>query len=206
MSLDPVTMDMSRTALVLADFQNDFLHPEGAYGRAGEKAELVAAAPHHVVPVANAMRDLGGWVVSTHFTLMPDREGEPFISAHLKSVRPFLGRGDFMAGGWGHDLLEELKPAHIKIEKVAFSAFYQSRMEWTLRKAGIENLIFTGIVTNGGVASTLRDAHVRDFDTILLSDGCGAFTQQIHDTAIDALRPVSHVMSCAEFLAALARR
>jgi ureidoacrylate peracid hydrolase len=32
-----------------------------------------------------------------------------------------------------------------------------------LRKAGIDTLIVCGIVTNGGVASTVRDAHVRDF-------------------------------------------
>ena len=41
--------------------------------------------------------------------------------------------------------------------------------------AGIRTLAIGGIVTNGGVASTLRGAHVRDFETILLSDGCAAF-------------------------------
>lgn len=30
--------DKARTALVLGDLQNDFLHPNGAYGRAGQSA------------------------------------------------------------------------------------------------------------------------------------------------------------------------
>ena len=55
-------------------------------------------------------------------------------------------------------VVDELQPADLSVEKVAFSAFYMSRLEWVLRKAGIETLVFSGIVTNGGVASTLRDA------------------------------------------------
>lgn len=203
MSVDASTLDLTRTALILGDLQNDFLHPDGAYGRSGTTDPDIAAVPGRVAPVAKAMRAAGGWVVSTHFTLVPGRDGEPFISPHLAMVRPFLAKGDFLPGGWGQDLIEELKPADMMVEKVAFSAFYMSRLEWVLRKAGIENLVFTGIVTNGGVASTLRDAHVRDFKTILLSDGCAAFGADVHQTAVDALRPVTTVMSCAEFLTAI---
>ena len=203
MSIDISTLDLSRTALILGDLQNDFLHPDGAYGRSGTTDPDIAAVPGRVAPVAKAMRAAGGWVVSTHFTMVPGRGGEPFISAHLKSVRPFLAKGDFLPGGWGQDLVDELKPADMMVEKVAFSAFYMSRLEWILRKAGIDTLVFTGIVTNGGVASTLRDAHVRDFKTFLLSDGCAAFGVDVHETAVDALRPVTTVLSCAAFLEAI---
>jgi len=203
MSVEASTLDLTRTALILGDLQNDFLHPDGAYGRSGTTDPDIASVPARVAPVAKAMRAAGGWVVSTHFTLVPGRDGEPFISPHLASVRPFLAKGDFLPGSWGQDLVEELKPADMMVEKVSFSAFYMSRLEWVLKKADIENLVFTGIVTNGGVASTLRDAHVRDFKTILLSDGCAAFGADVHVTAVDALKPVTTVMSCADFLAAI---
>ena len=157
------------------------------------------------MPVADALRTAGGWVVSTQFTLVPGKGGEPFISAHLKMLRPFLGKGDFAPGAWGHSLVDELQPADITIEKVAYSAFYQTRMEWALRKAGIETLLICGIVTNGGVASTLRAAHVRDFHTILLSDGCAAFSADVHATAVAALASVSDVMTCNEAAAAIGR-
>lgn len=192
-SLTPTT-----TALVLVDLQNDFVHQDGAYARGGAKSDAIAALPARLAPVADALRAAGGWIVSTHFTLVPGRGGEPLISAHLKELRPFLGPGDFAPGSFGHALLDELQPADIAIEKVAYSAFYMSRMDFVLRRAGIETLIFAGIVTNGGVASTLRDAHVRDYATMLLSDGCAAFSAAAHDSTVASLGTISRVLTCAE--------
>jgi len=198
MSLTPAT-----TALVLVDMQNDFLHPDGAYGRAGQACAAVAALPARLKPVADAVRRTGGWIVSTHFTLVPGKDGKPFISPHLKKLRPFLGTGDFAPGSTGQELIDELQPADLAVEKVAFSAFYQSRLEWILARAGIETLIFGGIVTNGGVASTLRDAQVRDFHTIVLSDGCAAFRDDVHDATIASLGSISDIATCADVIAAL---
>jgi len=202
-------IDLSRPqslGLVIVDLQNDFLHPEGAYAKGGATAPAIAALPARVKPVADAVRAAGGWVVSTHFTLVPGKGGEPFISPHLKTLRPFLRKGHFAPGSFGHALVNELQPADLSIEKIAYSAFYMTRMEWVLRKAGIDTLVFTGIVTNGGVASTLRDAHVRDFHCILLEDGCAAFSDDVHRTNVAALRSVAEVMTCADFIAALKAR
>jgi nicotinamidase-related amidase len=193
-------MDLNpdHTALLMVDLQNDFLHPDGAYARGGQTSAGIAALPEKVLPVANALRESGGWVVSTQFTLVPGKAGEPFISTHLKTMRPFLGKGDFAPGSWGHSLVDLLQPADIVIEKVAFSAFYMTRLEWILRKASIDALLVCGIVTNGGVASTVRDAHVRDFRTVVIADGCAAFSKEAHEQAIADLSSVATVLSCAE--------
>ena len=191
------------TAFVIVDMQNDFVHPDGAYGRAGKTAAAIAALPARHRKLAKAMRAAGGWIVSTHFTLVPGRDGEPFMSPHLKNLRPFLGRGDFAPGSFGHELIADLQPSDLQVEKVAFSAFYQSRMEWMLARAGIRTLIFGGIVTNGGVASTVRDAHVRDFHTIVLADGCAAFSQSAHEASIAALATISEIATVEEMIAAL---
>ena len=153
-------MSMQNTALVLVDMQNDFLHPEGAYARGGATSEHIAALPAKLEPVADAFRQANGWIVSTHFTLVPGKGGEPFIAEHLKKLRPFLSKGDFAPGSFGQALIDELAPADLAVEKIAYSAFHMSRLEWMLKQAGITELIFGGIVTNGGVASTVRDAHV----------------------------------------------
>ena len=193
--------DPATTALVLVDLQNDFLHPQGAYGRAGQKSEAIAALPARLAPLAQAMRRAGGWIVSTHFTLVPGRHGEPFVSDHLRKLRPFLGKGDFAPGEWGHALVDDLAPADYAVEKVAYSAFYQTRLEYILRALGIETLVIGGIVTNGGVASTVRDAHLRNVETILLSDGCAAFRPEVHDATLVSLGSVTHAMTCAEAIA-----
>lgn len=195
--------DPAHTALILVDMQNDFLHPDGAYGRAGQASDAIAALADRLTNVADAMRQAGGWIVSTHFTLIPGKEGAPFISPHLKKLRPFLGKGDFAPGAFGHKLIDQLQPADLAVEKIAFSAFYQSRLDWVLRRAGIHTLVFGGIVTNGGVASTLRDAHVRDFHSIVLGDGCAAFSEDVHKTAIASLSSIAEVATCSELIEAL---
>ena len=104
----------------------------------------------------------------------------------------------------GHALVEPLAPADLTVEKVAYSAFFQTRMEFVLRKAGIDTLLICGIVTNGGVASTLRDAHVRDLRAILLTDGCAAFSQGAHDAAVASLSTIAETATCAEAARAIA--
>lgn len=195
--------DGSNGALLICDIQNDFVHPDGAYGRAGLGRPAISALPPRLKPLVDAMRGAGGWVVSTHFTLVPGRGGEPFVSPHLKRLRPFLAKGDFAPGSWGHAQVDTLGPADIAVEKVAYSAFYMSRLEWVLGRAGIKRLLVAGIVTNGGVASTVRDAAVRDFDVTVLTDGCAAFDDETHRIAIEALRPVAKLTTVAEALAAL---
>jgi ureidoacrylate peracid hydrolase len=195
---------MKNVALMLLDLQNDFIDPKGAYGRAGQTSADIAALPARLKPLAELLRNRGGVTVATLFTLVPGRSGEPIISPHLKVMRPFLAKGDFSPGSWGQQLVDALAPADFSVEKVAYSAFYMTRLEWVLRKAGIERLYVSGIVTNGGVASTVRDAHVREFEIVVLEDGCAAFSEPVHRAAIEGLRPVAAISTVAEAMAAIA--
>jgi ureidoacrylate peracid hydrolase len=197
-------MSKLTTALILGDLQNDFLHPDGAYGRAGQSDPSIAALPARLAPLVRLARERGILIVATLFTLVPGRGGEPIISPHLKSLRPFLKKGDFAPGGWGQGVIDPLAPADVNVEKIAYSAFHASRLEWVLKKCNIEHLYFTGIVTNGGVASTVRDAHVREFHCTVIRDGCAAFGEKVHDAAIEGLRPVAKVITVADALAAFA--
>jgi nicotinamidase-related amidase len=194
---------MQDTALLLCDLQNDFLHPRGAYGRAGQTSPDIAALPVRLQPLADAVRARGGWIASTHFTLFTGKGGEPLIDPHLRKLRPFLAKGDFVMGGWGHQVVEELAPSDLPVEKVGYDAFYATRLEWLLRKVGIRRLLVAGIVTNGGVSSTVRGAHVRELEVTVLEDGCAAFTRELHETAIAALRPVARISTVAQELATL---
>jgi ureidoacrylate peracid hydrolase len=194
---------MTNVALMLLDLQNDFIDPRGAYGRAGQTSADITALPARLKPLAELVRSRGGVTVATLFTLVPGRGGEPIISPHLKAMRPFLKKGDFSPGSWGQQFVDALRPADFSVEKVAYSAFYMTRLEWVLRKAGIEKLYVSGIVTNGGVASTVRDAHVREFEIVVLEDGCAAFSEPVHRAAIEGLRPVAAISTVAEAMAKL---
>ena len=164
----------------------------------GRARPAIAALPARLAPLVRPRARRGVLIVATLFTLVPGRGGEPIISPHLKALRPFLDEGRFRArvAGASSWSTSSRRPTST-VEKIAYSAFYVSRLEWVLRKCGIEHLFFTGIVTNGGVASTVRDAHVREFECTVIEDGCAAFSDDIHRAAIEGLRPVAKIATVA---------
>jgi nicotinamidase-related amidase len=194
----------TKVALIIVDLQNDFLAPDGAYARGGAASEAARALPARVAEVARAVKAGGGLVVASQFTLWPDAQGEPMISPHLLALRPFLRRGDFAPGSRGQANVAELAPLiDVSVSKVAYSAFFNTQLDWVLRHAGIRTVAVCGIVTNGGVASTVRDAHMREYHTIVLSDGCAAFKPEVHATSLADMGTVAHVMRCDEFTQSL---
>jgi nicotinamidase-related amidase len=198
------SLDPRSTALVIVDLQNDFLAPGGAYDRGGAVSPQARALPARVAPVARALKAQGGYVAASQFTLWPDAHGEPMVSPHLRQLRPFLRKGDFAAGSAGQANVAELDGlVDVCVWKVAYSAFFNTQLDWVLRRAGIAHVAIAGIVTNGGVASTARDAHMRDYHVSVLADGCAAPTPAMHDAALADLRTVADVLSCQDFLGRL---
>ncbi|MSQ69856.1 MAG: cysteine hydrolase [Betaproteobacteria bacterium] len=190
-----------KTALLLCDMQNGFLHPDGAYARGGATSPEFGPVIPLLKTMADTMRRAGGWVVATQFTLVPGRNGEPLIADHLRKLRPFLRKGDFAPGSFDQQVMDDLLPVDMSVEKVAFSAFFMSRLDFVLGKAGIDTLILGGVVTNGGVASTARDAHTRGYHTVVLSDGCATYRAEVHETSMADLRNLTTVMRCDEAMA-----
>ena len=167
---------MTPSSALISRSAERFLHREAPTAVRASAAPLSRRCPQRLKPLVDLSRQSGVLIGATLFTLVPGRGGEPIISPHLKKLRPFLAKGDFAPGSWGQQLVDELAPADISVEKIAYSAFYMSRLEWVLRMRH-RAIIFAGIVTNGGVASTVRDAQVREFDCTVLEDGCAAFSQ-----------------------------
>lgn len=190
-------LDPKTTALVLIDLQNDAMHPKGAYGRAGLTSDLVNALPGRLAPLAEALRKRDGWIVATHMTILEGKKGEPLLSEHMRQLRPFLKRGDFQQGSWGHKMVEELGEADLHIDKFAFSAFYMTALEWMLRHIKVDTVLIAGLTTPVSIATTLRDAVLRDFKGIVLSDGVAAFEPKQHRSALAELANIAPVKTCA---------
>lgn len=195
----------AKTALVIIDLQNDFLDARGAYARGGDTNPPALLLPGRVAEVARALKAAGGLVAASQFTLWPDGAGEPMVSPHLKALRPYLKKGDFAPGSWGQANVDALAGlADVTVHKVAYSAFFNTQLDWVLRRAGIDTVAVCGIVTNGGVASTVRDAHMRDYRVVVLDDGCAAFGEARHRTSLADMANVAELMGCAAFIQALA--
>ena len=195
----------AQTALIIVDLQNDFLSPQGAYARGKTVSSEALLLPARVAPAAKALKAQGGYVAASQFTLWPDANGEPMVSPHLLEKRSFLRKGDFAPGSLGQANVPELQDCvDLVVCKVAYSAFFNTQLDWVLRKAGIETVVVCGIVTNGGVASTARDAHVRDYSVVVLSDGCAAFSNALHQASLADLTSIGQVITCDAFVSSLA--
>jgi nicotinamidase-related amidase len=203
--MNDASIPAQHTALLIIDLQNDFLDPRGAYARGGDTNPPALLLPERVATVARALKAAGGLVVASQFTLWPDAKGAPMISPHLLQLRPYLRQGDFAPGSWGQANVDALAGLiDVTVSKVAYSAFFNTQLDWVLRRAGISTVAVCGIVTNGGVASTVRDAHMRDYRTLVLADGCAAFGEERHQTSLADMRNVAEVTDCAAFVQALA--
>ena len=62
----------------------------------------------------------------------------------------------------------------IILEIPRYGAFHGTDLELILRPRGIDSLIVTGIASNVGPETTVREAVARDFRVFLLSDGTSA--------------------------------
>lgn len=191
-------MNIRKTALILSEMQNDYLHADGAYGRANIRLPNNRAVIEHLIKVTNAFRENGGKVIAVNFTLICDKDNKPLISEELTQDCPFLTRGDFQVGRWGHQLIEELAPADYTVNKITESCFHMTYMDWLLRQLDIDTLIFGGLMTNEGLAASLRDAQNRSFKTILLRDGSGSFSIASQEAALRSLSFVTEISNCTE--------
>ena len=64
---------------------------------------MMAALPDRLAPLADAFRANGGWVISTHFTLIPVAAANLHQSTP-KALRPFLAKG-ISRQSFGHGLV-----------------------------------------------------------------------------------------------------
>lgn len=97
----------------------------------------------------------------------------------------------------GRPFGDRLQPADRSVEKLAHSGFYMPRLEWCRRNYAVEQLLFCGTFTSGGVTSTVQEAHVRDLNTIIPENRCAAASLAAHKASTDALRSVGKVKQIA---------
>jgi nicotinamidase-related amidase len=93
------------------------------------------------------------------------------------------------AGSREAEVLDELKPMdnELVITKGCSGVFNGTNFDQILANMGIKNLIFAGVVTNYCVETAVRDAGDRDYNVILLDDGCAALSPDHHRLALEVL-------------------
>ena len=179
-------LDPKHLALLVIDLQIDFVSPEGYLAKRGYDVTPVANILPTVRAVIDAVRRVGGLVVYT-------RQG---YRADLADMTPFErwrrkrggldGTRVLVRGSPGFEIVPELPvaPEDVIVDKTANGAFAYTDLEQILRVRGIEHLLFSGCTTDVCVHSTLREAHDRNFQCLLIEDACASGDPYAHAAAV----------------------
>jgi ureidoacrylate peracid hydrolase len=178
-SYDPRT-----TALVVVDMQNFFMKEGEPMASAGAR-EMVP----NVNRLANALRSWGGRIVWIQMEASEESlaEWRNFHELFRPEGREYrlktLGKDRE-----GHKLWSELDvdPSDEVVVKRRYSAMIQgaSDLEDVLRRNAVETVLVAGVATNVCCESTARDAMMRGFRTVMVSDANASFTEAEHEGAL----------------------
>ncbi|MGB3202748.1 MAG: isochorismatase family cysteine hydrolase [Nodosilinea sp.] len=188
-----VRFDLSKTACLVVDMQNDFCHPDGWLAGIGVD---VAPARQAIGPLQRLLPQLRSARVPVVWVNWGNRADLLNISAGLRHVyNPSgagVGLGDplpangapvLTKGSWAAAVVDELKtqPQDIWVDKYRMSGFWDTHLDSILRNLGKTTLLFAGVNIDQCVMATLQDANFLGYDCILLHD-CSATTSPAYCT------------------------
>ncbi len=177
-----LTLDLSKTALIVIDMQNDFCHPQGWLASIGVD---VAPARKPIAPLARLLptwRSQGLPVLWVNWGNRPDRANLSPAALHvynpdgksngLGAQASPLSTQVLEKNSWGAAVVDELapQPQDICIDKYRMSGFWDTPLNSILQQLGVHSVLFAGVNADQCVLATLMDANFAGYDTILLED------------------------------------
>jgi nicotinamidase-related amidase len=180
-------VDLSKTACLVVDMQNDFCHPDGWLASIGVDVTPARQAIQPLQQLLPQLRQAQVPVVWLNWGNRPDLLN---ISAGLRHVyNPSgagVGLGDplpangapvLTQGSWAAAVVAELEaqPQDIWVDKYRMSGFWDTPLDSILRNLGKTTLLLAGVNLDQCVMATLQDANFLGYDCILIHD-CSATT------------------------------
>jgi nicotinamidase-related amidase len=182
-------IDKQHTALLTMDFENDIIHPEGAFKDFGF-AQMVA--DNNVLDkAAQLLAAARGAGVKVIYISVKFRPGYPERPANAGLFEAIHGATALVEGTWGAQIHDNLTPqdGEAVVTKRGVSAFTASDLDQILRTSHIGTLLLSGVATNFVVEGTARQASDLGFNTIVVGDCCASVSQEAHDASLTIALP-----------------
>lgn len=180
-----MTIDPQTTAVVLIEYQNDFVSEGGALHGAVEEVMDKTNMLDNTKRVVEAARAAGVTVMHAPITFA---EGYGELTAHPYGILKGVVDGQcFVKGSWGAAIIDELAPQQgdIVIEgKRGLDTFASTNLDFILRSKGIKTIVLGGFLTNCCVESTMRTGYEHGYQVVTLTDCMAATSLEQHDNAI----------------------
>jgi nicotinamidase-related amidase len=181
------------TALLVLDMQNDFCSPGGkVFDAVGAEAAPARAIIPSIARLVETARRIGLFAVylqTTHLASGVD-ESAAYIYALKKRGHRRASESNVVEGSWGHEIVNELKPApqEAVVKKFSFDAFHNSILDQVLRNYGIVSLVLTGAASYGVVLTTARAAFCRGYYVAVVKDCIAGYSESLHRASLELLK------------------
>lgn len=177
-----------KTALVVIDMQNSFLHPDGEHFY----ADAPAVVPNCLALVERARQSRA---ILVH---VADRHRGGFSDFEDKHLPVHC-----VSGGFDADYYPGFGPGgsafEIEIVKRRFSAFFATDLALFLREQSVERLLICGVKTNVCVRATAQDAFAHGFEVRVVRDATNSNRRHLGEASLeDIARYFGHLVSTAE--------
>jgi ureidoacrylate peracid hydrolase len=179
------TIDPLKTALLVVDMQTGFV-AQGAVAEIPVAREIVP----NVNRLADALRQAGGtivWIVSTYGP-GAERDWTTFFNFILTGETSDRFRLAFQEGKPEHMLWRELdrRSEDLLVSKNRLTPFADpnQELERLLHARGVDMALVVGTVTNVCCECTARDAAMRNFKTIMISDANASRNDVEHNATL----------------------
>lgn len=188
------TIDPTTTALGVIDLTNFDSHPRHGFSRvlAEEGLDLSyywdrveSLAVPNSVRLVEAFREAGGRVV---FTRVGGQFGD--YADSLVHLRNLHRRAETLRGTEEFDMREEFVPrlGEAIVDKPGSSAFTTGNLDVLLRNAGVQTIVFCGVVTNACVLLSALTAWDLGYAVRIVDDACASDSQEMHDAGLSVAR------------------
>lgn len=196
-SFDPKT-----TAVVAVHFQNDVVGPDGAFAGFFRTEVERTGVLDTAARLLDGARAAGAPVVYTRVAWKADH-------SDLDANSPILGivaqTKCLTDGTPGAAITDEVAPAEgdTVVTHQRVGGFEGSELDATLRGAGVDTVVFTGVATNFSVEGTARAASDLGYRTVVVSDACSAASDAVHTASLESLGLLAEIITTDELLAGL---
>ena len=194
--MTPTGPEIEKSALIIVDMQNDFVHPEGRFGMMAKQEperkidhEFLASPTPRIKQLAAAFRDAGRPVVYIAHVLSPDYSDAAF--PYWRHDRP--SNSQFIVEGtWGAEIIDELTPdegEHLVVKK-GFGGFSNTPLDTILRNLGVTTCVVTGVTTCVCVSTTIRGGVEKNYRMIIVGDGTAEVQRDAHEHELKTMARV----------------
>ena len=182
-----IDIDVSKTALLSMDFQNDIIHPDAALAQAAGFANMVEKTGilDKSAALLDKARAAGMKVI--HIVVEFDENSPPMPSRGAFFKMLGSGGPTLQPGTWGAEIHEKVAPkdGDIVVKKAMISAFCGSNLEQVLRENGITDIAMIGVATPFVVEGTTWTAVDMGINCIVIEDCVCAGDEESHNAAIN---------------------